>query len=102
MKHAPVSYTSTESSPFYSIMKEVTVIYLYTYPTLLMQLIPLLELVTASPDYAVRAIATLTYHLPDDQVKIKGKNVKHDIQMYTHVTIKDIDAYVCASDTKLL
>ena len=83
-------YIYTESSPFLRIIKDVTVIYLYTYPTLLMQLIPLLEHLTASPEYAVRAIATLTYHLPEDQVDLVCTSEDHDIRMYSHVMTKAI------------
>mmetsp|Transcript_22306 Transcript_22306/g.22620 ORF Transcript_22306/g.22620 Transcript_22306/m.22620 type:complete len:95 (-) Transcript_22306:119-403(-) len=74
-------------SPLAEKLKSVTVIYLYTYPTLLMRLIPLLALLTDDSQgfTKCRAIATLTYHIPDDQVLTTKIDQENDIRVYSRV-----------------
>lgn len=45
-------------------LRSVTVIFLYTYPTLLDQLIPLLAYLMNLKNTKLRAVVTLTYHIP--------------------------------------
>ena len=52
---------TTETSPLCHDLLSVTVIYLYTYPTLLVQLIPLLAQLFQIGQ--LRVVVTLTYHL---------------------------------------
>lgn len=67
-----------------------TVIYLYTYPTLLVRLVPLLARLFSAEDGGggtLRAVVTLTYHLPNDgttrDVTIPRVDATHDMQLCT-------------------
>ena len=73
-----------ESSPLSSALRSATVVFLYTYPTLLAKLVPLLECLTDRSNN-VRAIVTLTYHLPEGVAKIENENREHDFRMYTRI-----------------
>ena len=76
----------TDSSPLSKVLRSVTVIYLYTYPTLLMSLIPLLNRLTGLGH--VRAIVTLTYHLPGDVATCEKRDEQHDLQLYSRFLSK--------------
>jgi hypothetical protein len=65
------------------MLRSVTVIYLYTYPTLLQKLVPLLRELTHSGQ--VRTIVTLTYHLPRDIATVERKDEKHELQLYSRI-----------------
>jgi hypothetical protein len=54
--------STTETSPIASLLESVTVVFLYTYPTLLEKLMPLLKSLCTHED--LRAIVTLRYHIP--------------------------------------
>jgi hypothetical protein len=69
-----------------------TVVYLYTYPTLLIQLIPLLSRLFEIG--RLRAVVTLTYHIHNLQhgadlkwiTKLENVDDKHDLCLYTNIT----------------
>ena len=76
----------------------VTVIYLYTYPTLLVQLIPLLSQLFQIG--RLRAVVTLTYHIHQlrqststcsDELEwtydLERINEEHDLCLYTNVSM---------------
>mmetsp|Transcript_13221 Transcript_13221/g.21903 ORF Transcript_13221/g.21903 Transcript_13221/m.21903 type:complete len:246 (-) Transcript_13221:168-905(-) len=79
----------SDSSPIASILKRVTVVYLYTYPTLLIKLVPLLEMLGNNNN--VRAIVTLTYHLPNEHVVLEKENIDHEFRQYSRVTLLDAE-----------
>jgi hypothetical protein len=74
----------SESSPLSSALHSATVVFLYTYPTLLVKLVPLLDRLTDG-SHKVRAVVTLTYHLPEGEAKIEKENTKYDLRMYTRI-----------------
>eukprot|EP00978_Attheya_sp_CCMP212_P034619 scaffold145919_cov51-Attheya_sp.AAC.1 len=84
-----------EDSPLSSLLGSVTVIFLYTFPTLLMKLVPLLERLTTREDEEegdthhnnVRAVATLTYHLPDENATVQESFPEHEIRVYSQVVV---------------
>jgi hypothetical protein len=71
-----------------------TVVYLYTYPTLLIQLLPLLSLLFEIGQ--LRAVVTLTYHIDNLQqrtdqrwtTKLDRVDEQLDLCLYTNVSIK--------------
>jgi hypothetical protein len=65
------------------MLRSVTVIYLYTYPTLLQTLVPLLRELTHSGQ--VRAVVTLTYHLSSDIATVERKDERHELQLYSRI-----------------
>lgn len=67
-----------------SALHSATVVFLYTYPTLLAKLVPLLERLTDG-SHNVRAVVTLTYHLPQDVSKREMEDRKQDFCMYTRI-----------------
>jgi hypothetical protein len=88
----------SEDSPLSSLLGSVTVIFLYTYPTLLMKLIPLLERLTTPAEddeegdtNNVRAVATLTYHLPDENATLQESFPEHEIRVYSRVAVTHSD-----------
>ena len=87
-----------ESSQLQSDLLAVTVIYLYTYPTLLIQLIPLLSQLFQSG--RLRVVVTLTYHIHQLQqstatstgdqnwtYEIASVNKEHDLCKYTNISM---------------
>jgi SAM-dependent methyltransferase len=62
-------------------LPSATVVYLYTYPTLLHKLTPLLARLIQQ--HKVRAIVTLTYHLPETIAIPDAINVEHHLRLYT-------------------
>ena len=76
----------TDGTPLAGSLKSTTVIFLYTYPTLLVKLIPLLACLTEF--HNVRAVVTSTYHLPEDQVETEQINSEHDFRLYSKVYSK--------------
>lgn len=71
------------SSALSDRLKSCTIAFLYTYPTLLTRLIPILsELMKKGK---LRAVGTLTYHLPPENVELAKKDDEHDIQIYSKV-----------------
>jgi endonuclease/exonuclease/phosphatase (EEP) superfamily protein YafD len=80
----------------------VTVIYLYTFPTLLVRLLPLLAQLFVVGQ--LRAVVTLTYHihaLPQVQEQstnnrnqpiwnyvVERTNDEHDLCLYTHISLQ--------------
>ena len=98
---------TTETSPLCHDLLSVTVIYLYTYPTLLVQLIPLLAQLFQIGQ--LRVVVTLTYHLHElpppkstntaittgmEQqqrqwtYQLDGVNETHDLCRYTHISLR--------------
>ena len=89
----------SETSQLQKDVLSVTVIYLYTYPTLLIQLIPLLsELFKVG---RLRAIVTLTYHIHrlqqstspntgdlDFSYDLERVNEEHDLCLYTNISLR--------------
>lgn len=69
-----------DSSPLSKLLRSVTVVFLFTYPTLLQSLVPLLDQLTK--DGRVRAVVTLTYHLSDE---IERTESEHDFQLYSRI-----------------
>jgi predicted ATPase len=65
------------------MFRSATVIYLYTYPTLLQNLVPLLRELTKSGQ--VRAVVTLTYHLSSDIATVESKDETHEFQLYSRI-----------------
>jgi SAM-dependent methyltransferase len=76
-------FSTIESSPLSKMLRSVTVIYLYTYPTLLQSLVPLLRELTQSGQ--VRAVVTLTYHLSSDIATVQRKDETHEFQLYSRI-----------------
>ena len=102
---------TTETSPLCHDLLSVTVIYLYTYPTLLVQLIPLLAQLFQIGQ--LRVVVTLTYHpheLPSLEstntatttgmeqqqqqqqqrhwtYQLDGVSETHDLCRYTHISL---------------
>lgn len=89
----------SDKCPIEHQLKTVTVIFLYTYPTLLMKLIPLLARLTDGTQ-RVRKVVTLTYHLPISPVTdtessssepihgyglLEDKNDEYDICIYSKI-----------------
>ena len=66
-------------------LQSATVVYLYTYPTLLLRLTPLLSQLVHN--HQVRAIVTLTYHLPETTAKPDAIHVEHNFRLYTKLGI---------------
>jgi SAM-dependent methyltransferase len=66
-------------------LQSATVVYLYTYPTLLLRLTPLLSQLVHN--HQVRAIVTLTYHLPETTAKPDSIHVEHNFRLYTKLGI---------------
>jgi hypothetical protein len=71
-----------DSSPIAKDILSVSVVYLYTYPTLLNKLVPLLACLF---EKRARAVVTLTYHLPDTVCTIGKVDTDHDFRLYTNV-----------------
>jgi hypothetical protein len=65
------------------MLRSVTIVFLYTYPTLLVSLVPLLRELLQSGQ--VRAVVTLTYHLPSDTATVESKDDVHDFQLYSRI-----------------
>ena len=78
--------TIKPSKLFESVLTEslerCSIVFLYTYPTLLMKLLPLLECLS---NKNVFAIGTLTYHIPDANAIISAEDKVHDIRIYSKV-----------------
>ena len=70
-----------ESSPIASLLKRVTVVFLYTYPTLLVKTVPLLDKLCSHGN--VRAVVTLRYHLGDEIVE--REDTEHEFQLYARM-----------------
>ena len=66
-----------------SVLRTVTCVFLYTYPTLLQALVPLLEhLIT---HYNVKRVVTLTYHLEDRIGAVAESNKEFDFRLYKQI-----------------
>ena len=79
------------ASPLSTLLLSATIVYLYTYPTLLKKLVPLLERLMESGK--VERVVTLTYHLTDNddddaQVTIGATDEKNDFRLYTRISSK--------------
>lgn len=76
---------STDSSALSLLLKNVTCVFLYTYPTLLVKLVPLLVRLTR--DGRLTAVVTLTYHFKDEDAHfvVERADTEHDIRLYTSV-----------------
>jgi hypothetical protein len=76
---------SLESSPLSSDLLSVTVVYLYTFPTLLNRLISLLSSMFSRGK--LRAVVTLTYHLQDDDRRFVVAKVDDqlDFRFYSQI-----------------
>lgn len=78
-----VPYTlDLDGAPLHSL-RDVTCIVLYTYPTLLQALVPLLHLL--SNEFKARRIITLSYHLDEEIAHIVDTDEKYDLRMYESV-----------------
>jgi len=66
-------------------LRHVSCIFLYTYPTLLVKLVPLLSRLTK--EGRLRAVVTLTYHLKDEDAHfvVDRADPEHDLRLYTTV-----------------
>lgn len=73
---------TTEGSPLH-MLREVTCIFLYTYPTLLRALVPLLE--ALSNRFKARRIITLTYHLDELMATLVDSNEEFDLRCFSCV-----------------
>jgi hypothetical protein len=71
-----------ESSPL-RVLREATCVFLYSYPTLLNGLVPLLE--TLSNRFKARRIITLTYHLDERTATLVDSNEEFDLRCYSCV-----------------
>jgi SAM-dependent methyltransferase len=74
-------------------LRSATVVYLYTYPTLLVRLVPLLARLFALG--RLRAVVTLTYHLPaalpsSDEwtAAVDRVDTEHDLCLYKNIVYK--------------
>lgn len=61
----------------------MTVIFLYTYPTLLKKLLPLLDQLTKGGQ--VVRVVTATYHLTNYTASVEQIDETHDFQLYTRI-----------------
>ena len=77
-------------------LSTATVVFLYTYPTLLYKLIPLLDRLTN--DFCVRSVITLTYHLPAENGNVVEHNQKHDYCVYRSIRCAAAGAHPAAVD----
>jgi SAM-dependent methyltransferase len=81
-------------SPLASMLQSVTVVFLYTFPTLLIKLVPLLELLEGLMEKKgkVLKVVTLTYHLPSSLgVTVGDTNERFDFRLYTRMSSKPAD-----------
>ena len=60
----------------------MTVVFLYTYPTLLKKVVPLLKRLCSQE--ALRAVVTLRYHIPEGVVDREDK--ANEFQLYTRMS----------------
>jgi hypothetical protein len=76
-----------ESAPLSSDLLSVTVVYLYTFPTLLNRLKSLLSSMFSRGK--LRAVVTLTYHLADDDRRFVVAKVDHqlDFRSYSQIQV---------------
>jgi SAM-dependent methyltransferase len=76
-----------ESSPLSSDLLSVTVVYLYTFPTLLNRLISLLSSMFSRGK--LRAVVTLTYHLEGDDGRFVVAKLSHqlDLRSYSQIQV---------------
>lgn len=75
---------AAERTPLANDLLSVTVVYLYTYPTLLVRLAPLLIRLFVKGN--LHAVITLTYHLQDvDRVTVKKVDKEYDLRLYTRI-----------------
>jgi hypothetical protein len=72
----------TDSSPISKDLLSVSVVYLYTYPTLLNKLVPLLACLF---EKRVRAVVTLAYHISDSLCTVGKLDTDHDFRLYSSV-----------------
>jgi hypothetical protein len=82
-ENPPTPSRITGESVLATALRSVTVVFLYTYPTLLTKLVPLLARLTEHGN--VRAVVTLTYHLPDENVTLKQVDKENEFRWYTRV-----------------
>jgi SAM-dependent methyltransferase len=93
------SFIQPERSRLKNELLSVTVIYLYTYPTLLIQLIPLLSYLFINGQ--LRAVVTLTYHIHHLQestttnaaqqnwtYELDRISTEHDLCLYTNILMQ--------------
>ncbi|KAL7572051.1 hypothetical protein ACA910_001701 [Epithemia clementina (nom. ined.)] len=64
-------------------LRSATIVYLYTYPTLLQKLVPLLQ--RLSHNHSLRKVVTLTYHLDQSVAKAIEVDETNDIRLYGQV-----------------
>ncbi len=77
-----INARAAESSPIASLLESVTVVFLYTYPTLLEKVVPLLKRLCLQE--ALRAVVTLRYHIPGGVVDREDK--ENEFQLYTRMS----------------
>ena len=65
------------------MLHSVTKVWLFTYPTLLRRLVPLLSRL----DGAGARIVTLTYHLTDDEAVVEQRDSESDLCTYSSVNV---------------
>ena len=65
-------------------LESCSIVFLYTYPTLLMKLLPLLKHLSSK---SIRAIGTLTYHIPNENAVISKEDTEYDIRIYSEIVI---------------
>jgi SAM-dependent methyltransferase len=63
-------------------LDSVTCVWLYTYPTLLRQLVPFLSLLCRRSPLSKTRIVTLTYHLSDQETETEVEDVHNDLRLY--------------------
>jgi hypothetical protein len=77
-----LDYVAEETCTIATRLENVSVVFLYTYPTLLAQVIPLLKRLCSLE--SLRAIVTLRYHIPN--VEADQEDVGQELRWYTCVT----------------
>mmetsp|Transcript_12281 Transcript_12281/g.33760 ORF Transcript_12281/g.33760 Transcript_12281/m.33760 type:complete len:201 (-) Transcript_12281:584-1186(-) len=65
------------------VLRNVTVVYLFTFPTLLIKLVPLLAKMESVG--RLRCVVTQTYHLPAETATVSKVDAEFDFKMYDSI-----------------
>ena len=71
------------TSELATVMKSVTVVWLYTYPMLLRRLVPLLSWLHRRG----AKVVTLTYHLTEEEASVERVDSKHGLCLYKVIKV---------------
>jgi SAM-dependent methyltransferase len=85
-----LSHLQQINNDFFQAIHQVTVIYLYTYPTLLQQLLPMLRYLFHREGSMLRTVVTLTYHLRSSQGQILKHDKVHDLTSYSDIFLDEV------------